>query len=116
MPIGEWALASSLVLEKNEELPNNASYEIVEDSTSWGYVYNFPDLNMTSTERWLKSDGSLLSVNLVNGISERMYPNESLDVTLERYESGNFDMAIIIGVVGVGIIIVAVVLFMRRST
>ncbi|MFW9809965.1 MAG: hypothetical protein ACFFE6_11375 [Candidatus Thorarchaeota archaeon] len=115
MPIGDWNTASNLVLEKNDGLPNNASYEIVEDSTSWGYIYNYPDLNMTSTERWSKSDGSLLSVNLVNGISERMYPNESLDVNLERYDSGSINLVIIIVVTGVGIVIVAVVLFTRRS-
>ena len=91
-------------------------YEIVEDSTSWGYVYNYPNLNMTSTERWSKTDGALLSVNIVNGISERMNPNESLDVTLERYESSTFTLVVILGVVGVVIVMTIVVLFKRRGT
>jgi len=115
MPVGDWSTASELVLEKNEGLPLNSSYEIIDDETTWGYIYNYPDLNMTSTECWSKMDGSLVSVNLVNGISERMYPNESLDVTLERYEPSDFNILILGGVVMVGVILVAIVLLLKRS-
>jgi hypothetical protein len=116
MPVGDWSTASELVLEKNEGLPLNSSYEIIDDETTWGYIYNYPDLNMTSTECWSKMDGSLVSVNLVNGISERMYPNESLDVTLEKYEPSDFSILILGGVVGVGVILMAVTLSKRYSS
>jgi hypothetical protein len=115
MPVGDWATASDMALAKNEDLSHNDSYEIVEDSTSWGFVYSYPNLNMTSTERWSKTDGSLLSINLINGISERMFPNESLDLTLMRYDSGTTSFVIIIGSAGVAVIIAAVVLAKKRS-
>ncbi len=33
-PVGEWSIASSLVLDKNDRMPVNAGYEIVEDQKS----------------------------------------------------------------------------------
>ncbi len=78
-------------------------------------MYDYPDLSMTSTEPESKTDGSLLDVNIVNGISERMYPNEPLDVSLDRYGPSDYNMIIITGVIEAAVILAAVVLFIRHS-
>ncbi|RDE14884.1 MAG: hypothetical protein C4K48_05500 [Candidatus Thorarchaeota archaeon] len=116
MPVGNWSMASELVLEKNEGLPLNASYEIVEHAASWGYIFRHPALNLTSTELWSKTDGTLLSLILVNGISERMTINESLDVTLERYTPSAIPEIAIVGVIGAVVVIAVIVFLKRRST
>jgi hypothetical protein len=121
MPVGNWSIAGELVLAKNEGLALNASYEIIEHEMSWGYVYRHPTLNLTttlnltSTGLWSKTDGALLSLNLVNGISERMTINESLDVTLVRYTPSAIPEIAVVGVIGAAVVIAVIVLLKRRS-
>ena len=88
MPIGNWTGANEeLFLADLGVRPYNISYTLIENEETWGYTYAIPKINMTDTRIWSKTDGSLLLLNVTNGITERFVSTElAFDLLLERYQ------------------------------
>ena len=110
----------------NEELfladlgvrPYNISYTLIENEETWGYTYAIPKINMTDTRIWSKTDGSLLLLNVTNGITERFVSTElAFDLLLERYQPlPSIDVTIVeVSIVIVVLVIVLVALLKKRG-
>ena len=117
MPIGNWTGANDeLYLAHLDVSPYNLSYTLIENEETWGYTYAIPKINMTDTRIWSKIDGSLLFLNVTNGITERFVSTElAFDLLLERYQPlPSIDMAIVeVSIVIVVLVIVLVALFKK---
>jgi hypothetical protein len=120
MPIGNWTGANEELYLANLDVmdPYNHSFTLIEDQETWGYTYRVPEINMTDTRIWSKIDGSLLILNVTNGINERFVSTElAFDLLLERYQPlPSVDITIIeVSIVIVVLVIVLFTLFKKRG-
>jgi hypothetical protein len=116
IPVGNWSEASQFVIDRNQVFTNNRSYEIIDDSESWGFVLHDPDLNMTDTRIWSKEDGSLKQVTIQNGITERLPAAIALDLYLESIEPSAFPIILAIGPIAIVALVAIIYIFKNRSS
>lgn len=118
MPVGNWTGANEELYLAHLDVmdPYNHSYTLIEDEERWGYIYGVPEINMTDTRIWSKTDGSLLVLNITNGITERFVSTElAFDLLLERAQpSPPMNFLFIGGLVAGVAIVIWVIVFIRK--
>ncbi|MFW9889990.1 MAG: hypothetical protein ACFFER_17545 [Candidatus Thorarchaeota archaeon] len=105
VPIGNWTLADSLVVEDGATLIDDAAY--------WGYERENETLGFFESWKWLKSDGTLSYVRVDNGRHEVMMESVVYDMIIQRSEDIQGADLILIGIIGVAIVLIAVVAFIK---
>ena len=120
MPVGNWTGANEELYLAHLDVmdPYNHSYTLIEDEERWGYIYGVPEISMADTRIWSKTDGSLLVLNITNGITERFVSTElAFDLVLERiHSSQQIDILVIGGSVVVVVLVIGVVVFIRKHS
>ncbi|MFW9845539.1 MAG: hypothetical protein ACFFD6_02240 [Candidatus Thorarchaeota archaeon] len=105
VPIGNWTLANSLVVEDDATR--------IDDETYWGYERGNETLGFFETWKWLKSDGTLSYARVDNGGHEVMTDFIVFDMIIQRSEDIRGPDLVVFGIVGVAIVLVAVVVFIK---
>ncbi len=115
IPVGNWTLFSEVLSLQNSYPHTSNMYTEINDDDYWGYIWESSSGDVKETWKWLKSDGTLSSVEMVNSSHEMLPSLIRLDLTLERTSLLPLDL-IIIGVSGVLITIIALVIYTKRKT
>ena len=118
MPIGNWSGANEELYQEHLDVldPYNHSYTLIDDAKTWGWIYGVPEINMTDTRIWSKTDGTLLCINVTNGINERFVSTElAFDLLLERAQpSSTIDLVIIGGSITLTALIIGLIVVLKK--
>ena len=117
MAIGNWTGANAVILELDAQYSSSGlTLEVIENSTTWGYIYHDSNINMTDTRIWSKDDGSLLQVDIRNGINERFESiDEAIDLLLDRlYLSQTIDLVIVSGSIVIAAVVIGLVVLVKK--
>ncbi len=114
IPIGNWTLYSELLSIQNTYPQSLNMYTEINDDECWGYTSESSSGDVKETWKWLKTDGTLSSVEMVNSSHERLPSMIALDLSLQRTSAISLDI-VLIGIAGVFIVIVALVIYTKKG-